>query len=114
MRVFLDNAATTPMSEEVIQAMLPIMRENYGNPSSIHACGRKVRAKIEECRKIVANYIGASIGEIFFTSGGTESNNMALKCAVRDLAVTRIISNPLEHHCVLHSLQTLEREGIQL
>lgn len=114
MRVFLDNAATTPMSEEVIQAMLPIMREDYGNPSSIHACGRKVRAKIEECRKIVANYIGASIGEIFFTSGGTESNNMALKCAVRDLAVKRIISDPLEHHCVLHSLESLQREGIQI
>lgn len=114
MRVFLDNAATTPMSEEVIQAMLPIMREDYGNPSSIHACGRKVRAKIEECRKIVANYIGASIGEIFFTSGGTESNNMALKCAVRDLAVTRIISDPIEHHCVLHSLESLQREGIQI
>lgn len=114
MRVFLDNAATTPMSEEVIQAMLPIMREDYGNPSSIHACGRKVRAKIEECRKKVANNIGASIGEIFFTSGGTESNNMALKCAVRDLAVKRIISDPIEHHCVLHSLESLQREGIQI
>ena len=100
MRVFLDNAATTPMSEEVIQAMIPIMREQFGNPSSIHADGRKVRATIEEARKKIANYIGASIGEVFFTSGGTESNNMALKCAVRDLGVTRIISSPIEHHCV--------------
>ena len=114
MRVFLDNAATTPMSEEVIQAMIPIMREQFGNPSSIHADGRKVRATIEEARKKIANYIGASIGEVFFTSGGTESNNMALKCAVRDLGVTRIISSPIEHHCVLHSLESLEKTGIHV
>jgi len=114
MRVFLDNAATTPMSEEVIQAIIPVMQNAYGNPSSIHACGRKVRAKIEECRKIVAEQIGASIGEIFFTSGGTESNNMALKCAVRDLGVQRIISSPTEHHCVLHSLDSIQKTGVQI
>ncbi len=108
MRVFFDNAATTPMHEEVIEAMLDVMRHNNGNPSSIHTEGRKARVAIEKARKQVAGYLGASIGEIFFTSGGTESNNMALKCAVRDLGVRRIISSPIEHHCVLHSLESLE------
>ncbi len=114
MRIYLDNAATTPLSEEVIEAMLPYMRSHYGNPSSIHAEGRQSRAAIEEARKTVANYIGASIGEVFFTSGGTEANNMALKCAVRDLGVGRIISSKMEHHCVLHSVETLAKAGVQV
>jgi len=108
-RVFFDNAATTPLSEEVLQVMLEVMRTNNGNPSSIHAEGRKARAAIEQARKQIAKYLNASIGEIFFTSGGTESSNMALKCAVRDLGVTRIISSPIEHHCVLHSLEALKK-----
>ncbi len=109
MRVYFDNAATTPISEEVIEVMTACLKDHYGNPSSIHADGRKVRAAIEEARKAVANCIGASIGEIFFTSGGTESNNMALKCAVRDLGIQRIISSPTEHHCILHTLEYLEK-----
>ncbi len=108
MRVYLDNAATTPIREEVIQAMLPMMRDNFGNPSSIHADGRKVRAAIEQARRTVANSLNASIGEIFFTSGGTEANNMALKCSVRDLGVQRIITSPLEHHCILHTVEALK------
>jgi len=108
MRVYLDNAATTPISKEVLEVMIPVMQDQYGNPSSIHADGRKIRSIIEEARKTVANHIGASIGEIFFTSGGTESNNMALKCAVRDLGVTRIISSKLEHHCILHCLESAD------
>ncbi|MBK9336942.1 MAG: cysteine desulfurase [Lewinellaceae bacterium] len=110
-RVYFDNAATTPISEEVIQAMLPVLREQYGNPSSIHAEGRQVRALIETARKTVARGIGASIADVFFTSGGTESNNMAIKCAVRDLGVRRIISSPTEHHCGLHTIETVERES---
>ncbi|NUO03395.1 MAG: cysteine desulfurase, partial [Saprospiraceae bacterium] len=110
-RVFLDNAATTTLHPEVIEAMLDAMDGRFGNPSSIHAEGRAARAALEQARKTVARYIGASIGEVFFTSGGTESNNMALKCAVRDLGVVRIISSPTEHHCVLHSLETIERSG---
>ncbi len=110
MRVYLDNAATTPISPEVIEVMLPIMQLQYGNPSSVHAEGRKVRAIIEEARKIIAKNMGASIGEIFFTSGGTESNNMALKCAVRDLGVQRIITSKIEHHCVLHTALHLEQQ----
>ena len=110
-RIYFDNAATTPILPEVIEVMAQAMRDNFGNPSSIYAEGRTARAAIEQARKQVAQCLGASIGEVFFTSGGTESNNMALKCAVRDLGVQRIISSPIEHHCVLHSLDTLRRLG---
>ena len=108
MRIYLDNAATTPICAEVLDVMTSCLRDLYGNPSSIHADGRKARAAIENARKTVAGYLNASIGEIFFTSGGTESNNMAIKCAVRDLGVKRIISSHTEHHCVLHTLDSLE------
>ncbi len=115
MRIYFDNAATTPLDEEVLEAMLPYMRGYYGNPSSIHADGRQSRMAIERARRKIALQIGASIGEIFFTSGGTEANNMALKCAVRDLGVKRIISSPTEHHCILHTLDTLEKSrGIEV
>jgi cysteine desulfurase len=107
MRVYLDNAATTAMLPEVIEAMTNAMQTLHGNPSSIHGDGRKVRAAIEDARKRIAKCFGASIGEIFFTSGGTESNNMAIKNAVRDLGVTRIISSPIEHHCVLHTVENV-------
>ncbi|MCO6489559.1 MAG: cysteine desulfurase [Phaeodactylibacter sp.] len=110
-RIYFDNAATTPLADEVIETMARAMQVTFGNPSSIYAEGRAARAAIEQARKEVAHHLGASIGEIFFTSGGTESNNMALKCAVRDLGVQRIISSPIEHHCVLHSLDSLERLG---
>ena len=110
-RIFLDNAATTPLDPEVLASMTEVMAETYGNPSSIHAEGRKARSLIEAARKTVANTLNCSIGEIFFTSGGTEANNMCLKNAVRDLGVKRIISSPLEHHCVLHSLEAIEATG---
>lgn len=114
-RVYFDNAATTPISEAVISAMVPVLREQYGNPSSIHAEGRSVRAAIEAARKTVAQCIGAGTGEIFFTSGGTESNNMAIKCAVRDLGVRRIISSPTEHHCGTHTIETVEKmDGVEV
>ena len=110
-RIFFDNSATTPLDPEVLTTMTEVMREDYGNPSSIHTEGRRARARIEAARKTVANALNCSIGEIFFTSGGTEANNMALKNSVRDLGVTRIISSPLEHHCVLHSLESIEATG---
>jgi cysteine desulfurase len=114
-RVYFDNAATTPISEEVINAMLPILRGQYGNPSSIHAEGRSVRAALESARKTVAKCIGAGTGEIFFTSGGTESNNMAIKCAVRDLGVQRIISSPTEHHCGTHAIEAVKAsDGVEV
>ncbi len=110
-RIFFDNASTTPLDPQVIEAITAAMHELYGNPSSIHAEGRKARAAIEQARKTVAQLLGASIGEIFFTSGGTESSNMVLKNAVRDLGVRRIISSRIEHHCVLHSVEALEKYG---
>lgn len=106
-RVYLDNAATTPIRQEVLEAMMPFLTSNFGNPSSIHQDGRTTRAAIEGARKMVAGLIGASTGEIFFTSGGTESNNMAIKCAVTDLGVKRIITSPAEHHCVKNSVEHL-------
>ena len=114
MRVYFDNAATTPLCEEAIEAMTTLMRDYHGNPSSIHACGRKVRSTIEKSRKTIANLIGASIGEIFFTSGGTEANNMALNCSVRDLGVKRIITSPIEHHCILHCTDKLADQGVEI
>jgi cysteine desulfurase len=108
MKVYLDNAATSPMEAEVIEVMAKCMKEHFGNPSSIHSAGRTVRAAIEHARKIIANHLGASIGEIFFTSGGTEANNMAIKCSVRDLGVSRIITSKMEHHCVGHAVENVE------
>lgn len=110
-RVYFDNAATTPVLPEVIDAMADALRDLYGNPSSIHREGRTARAAVEQARKTVAKLLGASVGEIFFTSCGTESNNMILKNAVRDLGVERIISSPIEHHCVLHPLERMEKAG---
>ena len=110
-RIFLDNSATTPLDPAVLAVMTDVMGKHYGNPSSIHAEGRQARALIEEARKTVATALNCSIGEIFFTSGGTEANNMALKNSVRDLGVRRIISSPLEHHCVLHSLDAIREAG---
>jgi len=108
-RVYLDNAATSPLDPEVLEAMMPFLTEKFGNPSSIHQYGRETRAAIEKARKTVARYLNASPGEIFFTSGGTESSNTILNCAVRDLGVKRIITSHIEHHCVLHPVKYLER-----
>lgn len=110
-RIYLDNSATTPIDPLVLESITTAMAENYGNPSSIHAEGRKARATIEEARKRIANQLNCSIGEIFFTSGGTEASNMVLKNSVRDLGVEHIISSPLEHHCVLHSLDSIKASG---
>jgi cysteine desulfurase len=110
MRVYFDNAATTPIHPEVQTVMKAAIDNYYGNPSSIHKEGRSVRAAIEQARKTIANYLNASIGEIFFTSGGTEANNMALKRSVQDLGVQRIITSPIEHHCILHTVESLEKE----
>ena len=114
MRIYLDNAATTPLREEVIEAMTECMKELHGNPSSIHADGRRARAKIEASRKTIAHCLGASIGEIFFTSGGTESSNMVIKCAVRDLGIRRVITSKMEHPCVSKPLETVENEGVEI
>ncbi|MBC3540832.1 cysteine desulfurase family protein [Rufibacter sediminis] len=111
MRVYLDNAATTPLDKEVFEVMAPFMLEHYGNPSSIHAHGRQVRAALEGARKTVAGLINASPSEVFFTSGGTEADNLAIICTIRSLGLKHAISSPLEHHAVLHSLEVLEKNG---
>ncbi|MEO1437366.1 MAG: cysteine desulfurase family protein [Bacteroidota bacterium] len=110
MRVYFDNAATTPLDARVLDKMLPYFQNIQGNASSIHMEGRTARAAIEQARKTIASLLNCSIGEIFFTSGGTESNNMILKRSVQDLGVQRIISTRIEHHCVLHTIERLEKE----
>jgi|UniRef100_UPI0040487FC6 cysteine desulfurase len=113
--VYLDNAATTPMDDRVIEAMLPFMREHYGNPSSVHSHGREVRSAIEKARKKVAELLHTSSSEIFFTSGGTEADNTALVCGVESHHISHAITSPLEHHAVLHTLEMLAKKGkIQL
>ena len=114
MNVYLDNAATTPLAKEVLDEMMPYLTEHFGNPSSIHAYGRKAKAAIEKARKIVAKYLNASTSEIFFTGSGTESSNMIIKGAVHHLGVQRIISSTIEHHCVLHSVESMGKEGVKI
>lgn len=99
-RVYLDNAASTPMHPEVFEAMLPYLRDHFGNPSSVHAHGRILRSAIEKARKSVAAHLGASPGEIFFTSGGTEADNAAIFGAVRALGIKHLITTRIEHHAV--------------
>ncbi|MGB0838767.1 MAG: cysteine desulfurase family protein [Chitinophagales bacterium] len=107
MAIYFDNAATSPLDSEVLATMLPFLETHHGNPSSVHQLGRKTRAAIERVRKAIAQSINASTGEIFFTSGGTESTNAIFCGAVRDLGVKHIITSPLEHHCVLHTVEHL-------
>lgn len=112
MKVYLDNAATTPLDPQVFEAMLPILKDGYGNPSSTHAVGRKIKALIERSRKNIAKHLNCTPGEIFFTSGGTEADNMAIQCAVNDLGVKHIITSSIEHHAVGHTVEKLKREGL--
>jgi cysteine desulfurase len=114
MRIYLDNAATTPLCDEVLQAMLPFLKNNFGNPSSTHQEGRTAKAAIEKARKIIAQSLGAVTSEIIFTSGGTEANNTAIKCAIRDLGVKRIISSPVEHSCVFNTVNRMGSQDIEV
>ncbi|MCS4435518.1 cysteine desulfurase family protein [Aquiflexum gelatinilyticum] len=111
MRVYLDNAATTAMDDRVIEAMLPFMRQHYGNPSSVHSHGREVRSAIEKARKKVAELLNASPAEIFFTSGGTEADNTALVCGIETHGIKHAITSPIEHHAVLHTLEDCAKKG---
>jgi cysteine desulfurase len=115
MNVYLDNAATTAVAPEVVEAMVPVLQENYGNPSSSHAAGRKSRVLIEQSRRRVANHLHCHPSCIYFTSGGTEADNLALRSGVRDLGCTRIITSEAEHSAVIKTAQSLERnEGTKL
>ena len=111
MRVYLDNAATTPIDPEVFEAMKPFMLEDFGNPSSTHSHGRKVRAAIESARKKVAELLNCTPGEIIFTSGGTEADNSIIRSAVNTYDLKCIISSPIEHHAVTHTVDHLAQEG---
>ena len=109
-KVYLDNAATTQIREEVIREMVQVMSNDYGNPSSTHSVGRKAKNIIELSRKAIAKALNCNAQEIIFTSGGTESNNIILRSCVKDLQVKRIITSKIEHHAVLHTIEALQKE----
>ncbi len=110
MRVYLDNAATTPLDPEVFEAMKPFMLEDFGNPSSTHSHGRKVRAAIESARKKIAELVCCTPGEIIFTSGGTEADNAIICSAIRTYSIKHVISSHIEHHAVEHTLHNLSKQ----
>src|SRR3954464_10377455 len=110
--IYFDNAATTPLDPLVLEAMMPFLTEKFGNPSSVYSYGRETKMAIEQARKSVAKILNCTPGEIFFTSGGTESSNTAINAAVRDLGCTRIISSPVEHHATLHTVEGLAKSGV--
>ncbi len=107
-RVYFDNAATTALDPSVLEVMMPYLTEKFGNPSSIYSYGRETRLAVENARKSVAKILNAHPAEIFFTSGGTESSNTAIKAAVRDLGCRHIITSPIEHHAVSHTVEHLD------
>ena len=115
MRVYLDNAATTPVAPEVVDAMIPVLRDTFGNPSSTHSFGRNAKALLETSRRTVAKHLNCSSSEIIFTSGGTEADNMAIHTAVTELGVKRIITSAIEHHAVGHTADAVSaHEKIEL
>jgi len=109
-KVYLDNAATTALDLEVIDIMTDVMKNNYGNPSSLHYFGRKSKSIIETSRRNIAKLINAESSEIFFTSGGTEADNMAIRGAVRDANIKHVITSKIEHHAVLNTVIHLLRK----
>ena len=111
MRVYLDNAATTPIAPEVTAEMLPLLQNEFGNPSSTHFYGRQTKALIETSRRSIAKWINCNPSEIIFTSGGTEADNMAIQIAIETLGVTRIVSSKIEHHAVGHTIEYWEKLG---
>ncbi|MDN5289532.1 MAG: aminotransferase class V-fold PLP-dependent enzyme [Mucilaginibacter sp.] len=112
MRVYFDNAATTPLDPEVLKEMYKVMENHYGNPSSIHSHGREARTLIERSRKTIANLLHTSPAEIFFTSSGTEADNTAIRCSIVDHNITHAITSRIEHHAVIHTLEAMEKSGI--
>ena len=112
MNVYLDNAATTPIDPQVLDVMMPLLKEGYGNPSSIHSFGRVSRAIIEKSRKNIAQHLNCTPGELFFTSGGTEADNMAINSGMFDLGINHAITSKVEHHAVGHTLENLASKGL--
>ena len=116
-QIYADNAATTRVSSHVVEAMLPYYTECYGNPSSLYSIGRNAKRPLEEARETVAHCLNAEPAEIFFTSGGSEADNWAIKGVARELkkkGKNHIISSKFEHHAVLHTLESLEKEGFEV
>lgn len=115
MRVYLDNAATTPMAPEVVAAMSDVLLNHFGNPSSTHSYGRSSKALLETARRNIAQHLNCSSSELFFTSGGTEADNLACHIAVQELGIKRIISTSIEHHAVGHTVEMYrDRYNVQL
>ena len=114
MNVYFDNAATTPLRPEVVDVMHQLLLDNFGNPSSTHAFGRTARTQIETARKSVAAHFNCKPQEIIFTSGGTESDNMLLRCAVEDLGVQTLITTKIEHHAIIHAVDFLATKGCKI
>ncbi|MBU46808.1 MAG: cysteine desulfurase [Flavobacteriales bacterium] len=112
MKVYLDNAATTPIAPEIIEMMSEMMKTNFANPSSVHSFGRESKIIVESARKKIAELLNTSPGSIFFTSGGTEADNMAIKCAIQNHKITHAITLRISHHAVLYPLQDLHKEGV--
>jgi cysteine desulfurase len=110
-RVYFDNAATTPLDPQVMKQMLEVMESHYGNPSSIHAHGREARSLVEKARKTIAGLLHTSPAEIFFTSGGTEADNTAIRCGIIDHGLKHAITSRIEHHAVVHTLEAMEKAG---
>ncbi len=111
-RIYFDNAATTALDPVVAEAMIDVMQHHYGNPSSIHSHGRQARTLIEKARKTIASLLNTAPANIFFTSGGTEADNMAIVSAIKTLGLTHAITTKIEHHAVLHTLEELQNQGI--
>ena len=111
MRVYFDNAATTALDPEVFEAMKPLMLNMYGNPSSTHSHGREARAKVEYARRTVAELLNTAPSEIFFTSGGTEGDNTALRCSVEAFGLEHLITTSIEHKAVIQTAEKLEAQG---
>lgn len=109
--IYLDNAATTPIDPQVVEAMLPYLKDHFGNPSSSHSYGRKTKTAIETSRRAIAKRLNCTPGEICFTSGGTEADNLALKASVYDLGCTHIITSEIEHSAVIKTAELLAEEG---
>ncbi|MBO7504020.1 MAG: cysteine desulfurase NifS [Clostridia bacterium] len=117
MKIYADNAATTKLSKKALEAMLPFLTENYGNPSSLYTSGQLAREAVEKARETVARCIGASSREIYFTSGGSEADNQAILSAAelgKKAGKTHIVSDAIEHHAVLHTLKKLEKQGFEV
>ena len=108
-RIYFDNAATTALDPEVLEVMMPYLTEKFGNPSSIYSYGRETRMALETARKSVAKLLNANPAEIFFTGGGTESSNTAIHAAIRDLGCKHIITSPIEHHAVTHTVEHVNK-----